>query len=185
MAFFKRLSEAWKRAGDMAAAQNAGSTVQASPRPSYSLATVDSSLSFAFAKYSLGEITLQDYRSQIDEAADWVAEQRRKIIDRNENKYLPEDIQEEILQELDQAEHSVDWRKRWVDDKIYKESISVDGFPDSGTWARFSYIDSEGNVSSRDISNWERRGPYIVGFDRSRQAERTFRQDRISEWKCG
>lgn len=55
----------------------------------------------------------------------------------------------------------------------------------SGKWSRFVYTDSHGQRSSREIVNWESRGAYIVGFDRAKQGERTFRKGQIEEWVAG
>ena len=147
--------------------------------------TVDSSFDLEFAKWKLGEITLVDYRREVEECAEWVAGERVKIVDEQSLKYLDADLQQEFVDELEQAEESISWRLRWLDDREYKQSLEVAGFPESGTWARFSYVSQDGQASARDISNWERRGPYIVGYDRQRTGERTFRQDRITDWKSG
>jgi predicted DNA-binding transcriptional regulator YafY len=59
------------------------------------------------------------------------------------------------------------------------------GWANRGKWARFDYVDADGKATHRQIVNWEKRGAYIVGYDRSRDAERTFRQDRIEGWVAG
>ena len=56
---------------------------------------------------------------------------------------------------------------------------------DRGKWCRFNYTDAEGRDSKRELTMWESRGRYIVGFDRKRGEERTFRKVRISDWISG
>lgn len=72
-----------------------------------------------------------------------------------------------------------------ISDRAYKDQFKRAGFGDSGKWARFAYADADGRESRRQIVNWQQRGPYIVGYDRSKKGERTFRQDRISDWQAG
>jgi hypothetical protein len=73
-------------------------------------------------------------------------------------------------------------RLRWIKDQAYKQSISRDGSTIKRNGRAFEYVDADGVVTNRTITMWEKRGAYIVGYDKSRKAERTFRQDRISEW---
>jgi len=73
----------------------------------------------------------------------------------------------------------------WKTRDDYLAEYSRPGFAEKGKWARFEYSDHNGNSSKRSVTMWERRGIYIVGYDRSRKEERTFRQDRISGWISG
>ena len=83
------------------------------------------------------------------------------------------------------AAPDVDEDAEWLDRQDYLALQSRSGFDECGRWARFDYVDRDGVVTSRSITNWERRGIYIVGYDRSKGAERTFRQDGIEDWVCG
>jgi hypothetical protein len=74
---------------------------------------------------------------------------------------------------------------RWIKDQAYKTSISRDGFGERGKWASFEYVGADGVITKRTVAMWEKRGAYIVGYDRTRKEERTFRQDRISDWVSG
>ena len=56
---------------------------------------------------------------------------------------------------------------------------------DRGSWARFEYVDRDGVVTQRRISNWRRDGVYITGWCNTRREERTFRLDRMDEWVAG
>lgn len=83
-------------------------------------------------------------------------------------------------------EHSADnsdedWedRQRWIAD------LDRGDIEPAGRWARFEYVDRDGVITNREIATWEKRGAYVVGFDRERRGERTFRQDRISAWTSG
>lgn len=53
---------------------------------------------------------------------------------------------------------------------------------DSGTFARFVYIDSDGVVTTRVIRNWHINGNKLTGYCELRKAVRTFRVDRVDEW---
>lgn len=73
----------------------------------------------------------------------------------------------------------------WAPYAEHLASIDCPDIPEIGRWARFEYVDADGQISNRSVTMWEKRGRYIVGYDRSRKDERTFRQDRISKWICG
>lgn len=49
----------------------------------------------------------------------------------------------------------------------------------------FVYEDDQGNLSTREVSNWNASARYIKGFCLSREALRTFRRDRIAEFLDG
>lgn len=95
------------------------------------------------------------------------------------------DQYDEDLAELEDDLAECGWHRDWAESRRYKDSISREGFADNGKWARFEYIDHHGATTKRTITRWEKRGAYIVGYDKSRGAERTFRQDRINAWVSG
>lgn len=55
----------------------------------------------------------------------------------------------------------------------------------SGRLARFIYVDSEGEVTEREIANWHSDDEYLSGFCLYRRATRKFRLDRIETWISG
>lgn len=54
-----------------------------------------------------------------------------------------------------------------------------------GRSASFTYIDRDGVVTDRVITNWVSNGPHILGWCADRRATRTFRKDRIEDWMAG
>jgi hypothetical protein len=136
-----------------------------------------------FESLRKGAINLDDYRDAVLAEKEELADLRSDL--RDDRRFISADEYEDRKAEIDELAEEVRWRLKWIDDQKYKQSISRDGFADSGRWARFEYVDNDGVVTRREIVNWETRGAYIVGFDRSKKAERTFRQDRISDWRAG
>lgn len=61
-------------------------------------------------------------------------------------------------------------------DRIYRPTQT------SGTKARFVYVALSGEVSIRDIRNWNMDQETIEGFCMDAKAGRTFRLDRIGQW---
>lgn len=53
---------------------------------------------------------------------------------------------------------------------------------DTGSYARISYIDSDGVVTDRELFNWRIDGNKLIGFCQTRKAVRTFRVDRVDDW---
>lgn len=51
-----------------------------------------------------------------------------------------------------------------------------------GRSARFTYVDEDGVVTSRQIQNWTIASNYIEGWCLDREDIRTFRLDRVEEW---
>ncbi len=115
----------------------------------------DKYLSHLFGQMQSGEIVRADYRKAVEVAA------------------------------AAGAKDDTDWRLQWLDRQDWNDSISRADIPAKGKWARFDYVDTDGVATKRSITMWEKRGAYIVGYDRSRKDERTFRQDRINDWLCG
>lgn len=140
-----------------------------------------------YASFRAGEITLEEYKAEVLELqADTKEDLRLTRACRSDAVRTGTlDEHEEEIEQLQNDLEECAWRLRWIKDKAYKQSISRDGFDDKGKWARFEYVDADGEVTNRTITMWEKRGAYIVGYDKSRKAERTFRQDRISEWVSG
>lgn len=50
---------------------------------------------------------------------------------------------------------------------------------------RFIYEDSQGNISTREVSNWREKGIYLEGYCHQAHDVRTFRRDRIVEFLEG
>lgn len=144
-------------------------------------ATVADRLERAHGQFLAQEITLQQYERLVDEEYH-VAKDRLEDAKEEEQEYGFSLVDIDQVQE-DFAE--ADWRRRWIDDRKYQAQFAREGFSGKGKWARFTYTDHHGATSRREITMWEVRGSYVVGYDRSRSAERTFRQDRISDWICG
>lgn len=55
---------------------------------------------------------------------------------------------------------------------------------EEGDSATFEYVDSDGVVTSRDVRNWKSSGAYIRAYCLQRRESRTFRKDRISNWRA-
>lgn len=53
---------------------------------------------------------------------------------------------------------------------------------DNGSLAAFVYVDVDGVVTDRTVSNWSIEGAHLKGYCLERRAVRTFRMDRIEEW---
>lgn len=51
-----------------------------------------------------------------------------------------------------------------------------------GNSVRFVYIDSQGEVTEREVRNWVKTRQYLEGFCIQRGAVRTFRIDQVEEW---
>ncbi|WP_052673023.1 BRCT domain-containing protein [Pseudomonas sp. ES3-33] len=49
----------------------------------------------------------------------------------------------------------------------------------------FSYRDSKGNVTERELTHWKETSVYIQGRAESDAFYRTFRKDRVIEYLCG
>lgn len=134
-------------------------------------------------RFQGGHVDIDEYRQTVlDEIKDIKSaiedlKEDRDDMDRDDYR----DEMDERKADLEQCRTALNR----IDDREYKQRIAVDGFAERGKWARFEYVDADGVITTRSISNWERRGPYIAGFDRSKKSERTFRQDRISEWVSG
>lgn len=143
----------------------------------------DARLEIAFASFRSGALSRAAYRELIEGEISAARERNRELraMRREMHPKLYEIESEDVEADLEAAE----WRLRWIEDQEYGDQFRRDGFADAGKWARFEYADHHGEITQRSISNWEQRGPYIVGWDRDRRAERTFRQDRISSWASG
>lgn len=135
-----------------------------------------------FARYRAGEIDINEYRDRVLAACDAVTASI-ELLHARRGKMDQVDFAEQ-LELLEEEADECRWRLEWIEEQRTKPEVD-DRFPKRGKWARFEYIGSDGNQSKRTIANWERRGIYIVGYDRSRKEERTFRQDRIAGWLAG
>lgn len=144
---------------------------------------VDGRLQLYYERLQAREIDLDSYAEEIDAEDDALTE-RREQLNANRKYHDPEFFEME-LEQFEEDEEAIRWRREWIDKQRYTASISRPDLPDSGKWARFEYVDNDGVMTKRTIAMWERRGGYIVGYDRAKKAERTFRQDRISSWVCG
>jgi len=59
----------------------------------------------------------------------------------------------------------------------------IGDFQRRGSNARFTYIDVDGVVTDRTVTDWVSSGDYIDAYCLRRRAERRFRKDRISNWR--
>jgi NAD-dependent DNA ligase len=50
---------------------------------------------------------------------------------------------------------------------------------------RFTYCNADGEISQRELTEWEEVGHYIKGFSVGNSAVRTFRKDRVIEYFDG
>lgn len=54
---------------------------------------------------------------------------------------------------------------------------------DHGGKIEFEYVDAQGEITDREIVNWAIEGDYLTGFCMDQRAVRTFRLDRVTEWR--
>lgn len=146
-------------------------------------AEAEDRLEEAFERFRDGDLSLADYRSLIENEIEDAELQRDWL--REDRRTMDRDLYALEMEDVKAALEAAKWRLKWVDDRQYKDQFKRDGFEESGKWARFAYVDHHGEITSRSITNWERRGTYILGWDRDKRAERTFRQDRIRDWEAG
>lgn len=57
--------------------------------------------------------------------------------------------------------------------------------PARGAWAHFGYVDAGADAAERHLALWEKCDDYVVGFDLTEKAVRSFRIEGISGWTCG
>lgn len=143
----------------------------------------DGRLNAMYEDYRAGLATLDDYEAAIVSEAEGIRE-RSAHLRENRRLYDAEQYDAEKDQ-LDEDRDAVQWRMRWLSGERLRLKNSRTDFEPAGKWARFEYVDADGVITNRHIVNWERRGAYIVGHDKDRREERTFRQDRISDWLAG
>jgi len=146
-------------------------------------ANTDDRLGLMFDNYRAGSATLDEYEAAIKAEAESIKERAAEL--RANRKLHGKDYCEAEKEQLDEDRDAVQWRRRWLSDERHRAKNSRPGFAPSGKWSRFEYVDADGVITKRNVVNWERRGAYIVGYDKDRREERTFRQDRISDWLSG
>lgn len=78
--------------------------------------------------------------------------------------------------DVETSSRSVGAKRRWRE---------VDGAPTrkSGRLACFVYVDVDGVVTDRNVTNWSIAFRYLDGWCSERKAMRTFRLDRIDSWQ--
>lgn len=144
---------------------------------------VDGRLEEQFGALQANAIDLAQYRDAIVEERRKVSAQRKDL--REDRNFLDPNEYEDAKEQLDEDMEAVRWRLEWAESKLLETPTSDDGIAPSGKWARFEYIDRDGVVTAREITRWHRTDSHVVGYDRNRRAERTFRRDCISEWAAG
>ncbi|MCJ1959630.1 WYL domain-containing protein [Novosphingobium mangrovi (ex Hu et al. 2023)] len=150
----------------------------------WKLLSVEQRLEERYFAYRDKRIDLDTYRRAVERELN-AAEERLEVLELKQDEMEPSEYQADLA-EAYEAEEKCQWRLDWIENQRRKGDVEPDdAFPTQGKWARFEYAGHDGEVSKRTITMWEKRGIYIVGYDRSRNEERTFRQDRISEWVCG
>lgn len=189
MGLWAKLKAEWSKARAEVAAKDAKRALRQAPISNSAADSgpvgynVASRLTSAFEHHRDGYSTIEVYAAEVREVQSDVKEMI--ALTRSSRKDMDPYENEAEMEQLEADLEECRWRLKWIDDQQYKASITRDGFAERGKWARFEYVDNDGVMSNRSITMWEKRGGYIVGYDRSRKAERTFRQDRISDWKSG
>jgi hypothetical protein len=140
-------------------------------------------------KVKRGEMPFADFKERLDEAEDDVKvkiddlrfDKKHELIDADDYdeqmealKFDRESVRDMLseLPELEQWDTEEAADPRWTPGQ-------------KGKWSQFDYIDNDGNPSLRKVTMWESRGRYVVGYDKDRKEERTFRKARISNWQAG
>jgi|GEM_PF-3069625 len=150
------------------------------------LRELEEGLEKEFRRYRDGEISLESYRATVRSEhyyiRDMLSIMRADRPTGEDARYL-HDMK---LSEAEEALEATRWRLEWamnreLDEKAGHYEEGLEFIPD-GPRARFDYVDAYGTATKREISNWEDKGYKIVGFDIAKQAERTFRKERISNW---
>jgi hypothetical protein len=186
VAYHRKHREEWRKANPpkpKAVKSPKAAPVPVAPASPPDDSSADSRLDEEFEKFKRDRISLDDYRDAIEFEMDDAKTRRAEL--RAEKRYMDSYLYELEMEEVEADIEAAEWRLQWVKDHEYKNQFKRDGFAESGKWARFDYVDKDGEISKRNIANWEQRGAYIVGWDRAKKAERTFRQDRISDWVSG
>lgn len=141
----------------------------------------DGRLEEDFDRVRLGELSLSDYREAVLNEQRENREARARL--REDRKWMDSDEVEAEIDRLDEDREAIQWRLEWVNEKLISHQDTYG--QKSGKWARFEYVDADGVCTRRNIANWTDTGRYVIGYDRSAKAERTFRVDRISDWVSG
>jgi len=137
----------------------------------------------AYGQYLAGEMTLSDYRDEILREQQDLSEDLAAL--RLDRPTMSREEFEDETDRIDDDREAIRWRLQWVTEKISDAESRPEWLEKSGKWARFSYTDDSANESRREIVNWKAKERYVIGYDRKQKAERTFRQDRISDWSAG
>ncbi|WP_312587789.1 hypothetical protein [Comamonas terrigena] len=56
---------------------------------------------------------------------------------------------------------------------------------EEGQYLRFAYVNAQGEVSQRELSQWQESGHYIRGHCMSSNAVKTFHKDRVQQYLDG
>ena len=83
----------------------------------------------------------------------------------------------QLVGELDGASRSA-----FADRYVAPPASAVVSICESGPFAKFTYVDADGVVTDREVTNWEYDGDYVKAFCLLRREHRTFRVDRIEGW---
>lgn len=82
---------------------------------------------------------------------------------------------------IDDESTDADGLRRRLLASVTSKSASQPDYSSVGDRLRFVYQDSRGNVTTREITNWDDTGTYLEGFCHKAGDVRTFRRDRIVE----
>lgn len=140
-------------------------------------------------EYKSGQITHDAYLKNLEDEAEYLkslklslAQDRRQgLMDEYEYQDEVEQIRDQmsdVKSALKKADELKDWDSSEAKDDRWNSN-------DFGKWCRFSYYDSKGNVTARNVVNWQSRGRYIIGYCKAKKEERTFRKSRITDWISG
>ncbi|MXO73548.1 WYL domain-containing protein [Alteraurantiacibacter buctensis] len=136
----------------------------------------------AILEIKRGEITSADYVETLESELRHVDDMMSAWREDHSAGLHSDEVLQEAIQQLRDAKQ--DLRDRKQNAHRLEPTLLPAGLPQRGKWIRFTYFDQDGVVTSREVTNWEVRGRYLVGFDREKRAERTFRHDRIEDWQC-
>lgn len=148
--------------------------------------SIEPGLEALFIEVREGNATLEGYKARILEAQSDIQTLAGDVEDIRKHDPMDSEEYAEWREIIADEKDAVRWRLEWVEKQLLKQADLPDKrFDDHGKWAAFRYADTDGVATNRRIRNWAKAGRYIIGHCDAAKAERTFRQDRIEEWRSG
>lgn len=141
---------------------------------------VEDRLEEHFSRYRAGDVSLDGYREAIEEEEDRLRDALNALKDSGRRETDDGLDRSELRDAIDQCR----WRREWIEKEAGKVLFDAPGRPNKphGSWARFSYVDAHGEVTEREIRNWNLSARHIEGYCMARREGRSFRLDRIAGW---